>query len=197
MQNMNRKASRKRIVGSLSGSALLALAAGLTTLPAAPVLAAQCQGTPAAGIDWQNCNKKNVMIPSSDLQGEAKLHQQPREPRHPQGPQEGVESVRQGGSQSRDQACSHSPAQGSVHAQDPHGARGGGDGQPEKKPSPAQAFEVGTVITREWQGRRHEVLVTAQGFEHQGEVHASLSEVARKITGVRWNGPRFFGLRKP
>lgn len=69
--------------------------------------------------------------------------------------------------------------------------------EPEKKPSPAQAFEVGTVISREWQGRRHEILVTAQGFEHQGEVHASLSEVARKITGVRWNGPRFFGLRKP
>lgn len=69
MQNMNRKASRKRIVGSLGGSALFAVAAGLTTLPAAPVLAAQCQGTPAAGIDWQNCNKKNVMIPSSDLQG--------------------------------------------------------------------------------------------------------------------------------
>ncbi len=69
--------------------------------------------------------------------------------------------------------------------------------EPAKKPSPSQAFEVGTRITREWQGHRHVVLVTAQGFEHQGAVHASLSEVARKITGVRWNGPRFFGLRKP
>ena len=67
--------------------------------------------------------------------------------------------------------------------------------EPEKPAPRSQAFEVGTRITREWQGRRHEVEVTAEGFLHQGQTHRSLSEVARKITGIRWNGPRFFGLR--
>ena len=59
----------------------------------------------------------------------------------------------------------------------------------------SRQFEPGTVLSREWQGHRHQVLVTDAGYEHAGEVHRSLSEVARKITGIRWNGPRFFGLR--
>ena len=49
---------------------------------------------------------------------------------------------------------------------------------------------------REWQGQRHEVEVHEDGaVTYQGERYASLSEVARAITGTRWNGPRFFGLR--
>ena len=50
-------------------------------------------------------------------------------------------------------------------------------------------------LVREWKGLRHEVEVTDDGVLYRGERYASLSEVARVITGVRWNGPRFFGLR--
>jgi len=45
-------------------------------------------------------------------------------------------------------------------------------------------------------GVRHEVVVVEGGFLHQGETHKSLSQIARSITGSRWNGPRFFGLRE-
>lgn len=60
----------------------------------------------------------------------------------------------------------------------------------------ATALTPGTRLTREWQGVRHEVVVEPDGrLRHRGELHRSLSQVARKITGSRWNGPRFFGLR--
>lgn len=60
----------------------------------------------------------------------------------------------------------------------------------------ATALTPGTRLTREWQGARHEVVVEPDGrFRHREELHRSLSQVARKITGSRWNGPRFFGLR--
>lgn len=55
----------------------------------------------------------------------------------------------------------------------------------------------GARLMRVWQGRTHSVLVLDDGFEWQGERHASLSAIARKITGTRWSGPRFFGLDKP
>lgn len=58
-------------------------------------------------------------------------------------------------------------------------------------PQPA----AGTRLAREWKGERFEVEVTGDDFLHRGKRYASLSEVARAITGVRWNGPRFFGLR--
>ncbi len=57
------------------------------------------------------------------------------------------------------------------------------------------SFKTGSTLVREWQGRRHEVEVIPGGYLWNGEKHASLSKVARLITGVRWNGPRFFGLR--
>jgi hypothetical protein len=53
----------------------------------------------------------------------------------------------------------------------------------------------GTRISREWQGKVHEVSVLPDGFCYNGRQFKSLSEVARTITGARWNGPRFFGLR--
>lgn len=59
------------------------------------------------------------------------------------------------------------------------------------------SFKPGSTLVREWQGRRIEVEVVRDGFVWNGEKHASLSKVARLITGVRWNGPRFFGLREP
>lgn len=54
----------------------------------------------------------------------------------------------------------------------------------------------GAKLSREWKGRRHDVERTSDGFSYDGASYRSLSEVARVITGVRWNGPRFFGLRK-
>jgi hypothetical protein len=54
----------------------------------------------------------------------------------------------------------------------------------------------GTRLAREWQGRRHDVDVLEQGFRYRGADYRSLSEVARAITGTRWNGLRFFGLRE-
>ena len=55
----------------------------------------------------------------------------------------------------------------------------------------------GTNIRREWKGVIHDVSVVPDGFVYDGYQFKSLSEIARAITGVRWNGPRFFGLRAP
>ena len=52
----------------------------------------------------------------------------------------------------------------------------------------------GTVV-REWEGVSHRVMVMAEGFAWNGSTYPSLSKVASAITGTRWNGPRFFGLR--
>ena len=60
---------------------------------------------------------------------------------------------------------------------------------------PVRHVKVGSVIVREHQGELHEVMVIPGGFCWRGQVYASLSTIARKITGVSWNGPRFFGLR--
>ena len=54
---------------------------------------------------------------------------------------------------------------------------------------------AGTRLIREWQGAEHVVTVTADGFEWQGRPYKSLSAIARAITGTRWNGWVFFGLR--
>ena len=63
-------------------------------------------------------------------------------------------------------------------------------------PAAATNLRPGTVITWQWQGAQHVVMVLTDGFEHRGRVYGSLSHVAREITGTRWNGPAFFGLRK-
>jgi len=53
----------------------------------------------------------------------------------------------------------------------------------------------GTILGREWNGRMQRVAVRADGFAWNGKTYPSLSQVAFAITGTRWNGPRFFGLR--
>lgn len=53
----------------------------------------------------------------------------------------------------------------------------------------------GTILERTWRGRAYAVTITDQGCVLDGVTYGSLSEVARKITGSRWNGPSFFGLR--
>ena len=64
-----------------------------------------------------------------------------------------------------------------------------------KAGSPARHVKIGSVIVREHRDELHEVSVVPGGFCWRGQVYASLSTIARKITGVSWNGPRFFGLR--
>jgi hypothetical protein len=54
---------------------------------------------------------------------------------------------------------------------------------------------AGTRLLREYQGVEHVVTVLADGFEYQGRLYRSLSAIARAITGTRWNGWTFFGLR--
>jgi Protein of unknown function (DUF2924) len=53
----------------------------------------------------------------------------------------------------------------------------------------------GTVLVREWDRRSQRVMVMADGFAWNGETYDSLSKVAFAITGTKWSGPRFFGLR--
>jgi len=55
----------------------------------------------------------------------------------------------------------------------------------------------GTRLVREWQGVEHAVTVLDDGFEYCGRPYKSLSAVARAITGTRWSGPLFFGVRMP
>lgn len=54
---------------------------------------------------------------------------------------------------------------------------------------------IGARITRNWQGKRVEVVVKCDGFCWEGTTYRSLSAAATAIAGSRWNGPRFFGLR--
>jgi Protein of unknown function (DUF2924) len=54
---------------------------------------------------------------------------------------------------------------------------------------------TGTILVREWHGITHHVTVRDDGFLWNGKSHCSLSSIARAITGTKWNGPRFFGLR--
>jgi hypothetical protein len=61
---------------------------------------------------------------------------------------------------------------------------------PESGPSP------GSMLTREWNGVIHRVMVLDEGFAWNGQKHDSLSDIAFRITGTRWSGPRFFGLRQ-
>ena len=53
----------------------------------------------------------------------------------------------------------------------------------------------GTVLVREWDRRSQRVMVMSDGFAWNGQTYDTLSKVALAITGTRWNGPRFFGLR--
>ena len=69
-----------------------------------------------------------------------------------------------------------------------------GEGRP--VPLPERREGPGTVLVREWRGVRHHVVVQKQGFGWNGACYGSLSEVAFAITGTKWSGPRFFGLKQ-
>jgi hypothetical protein len=69
----------------------------------------------------------------------------------------------------------------------------------ERSPAPLKPvlrprIKPGTRLLREWRGETHEVVVTSSGYEYRSASYASLSEIARQITGTRWSGPAFFGL---
>jgi hypothetical protein len=77
-----------------------------------------------------------------------------------------------------------------------------GSGSPEKAGQNAANLvpriadvRPGTSLSREWNGHMQRVTVLAEGFAWNGKTYPSLSQVAFAITGTRWNGPRFFGLR--
>ena len=61
-------------------------------------------------------------------------------------------------------------------------------------PTPSLSLKPGVRLVREWRGRTHTVTVTEDGFEYAGSSYASLTKIAKKITGAHWSGPRFFGL---
>jgi len=62
-------------------------------------------------------------------------------------------------------------------------------------PAPAERPKPGSVLAREWNGVSYAVTVTSTGFPYDGKQFASLTAVARAITGTHWNGPHFFRLK--
>jgi Protein of unknown function (DUF2924) len=59
---------------------------------------------------------------------------------------------------------------------------------------PSLSLKPGARLVREWHDRTHTVTVTENGFEYDGTSYRSLTEIANRITGGHWSGPRFFGL---
>ena len=59
----------------------------------------------------------------------------------------------------------------------------------------ARTIKPGTRLIRQWQGKTHQVTVSDNGYEYDGKRYGSLSQIARLITGTRWSGPLFFGLK--
>jgi len=58
------------------------------------------------------------------------------------------------------------------------------------------APEAGTKLIRSWKGEVHEVLARGNEYVYRGNTYSSLSRIAREITGTRWSGPLFFGVKK-
>ncbi|NIK47687.1 DUF2924 domain-containing protein [Variibacter gotjawalensis] len=69
-------------------------------------------------------------------------------------------------------------------------------GQPGKMPDAPRRLKTGTILVREYERVMHRVAVTDTGYCWGEQTFRSLSQVAFAITGTRWNGPRFFGLRE-
>src|SRR3977135_1821745 len=74
-------------------------------------------------------------------------------------------------------------------------AREVGGNAPRRARSAQERPIAGTRLIREWQGAEHSVSVGDDGYEYQGRPYKSLSAIARLITGTRWNGWVFFGLK--
>ncbi len=63
-------------------------------------------------------------------------------------------------------------------------------------PRQRSGYRAGTRLVREWQGVIYEVTVLEQGYAWEGRVYRSLTPIATAITGTKWSGPRFFGLKR-
>lgn len=61
---------------------------------------------------------------------------------------------------------------------------------------PRSSIPFGTRFLREWNGKTISVTAVEGGFDWEGQVYRSLSEIARRVTGAHWSGPRFFGLKR-
>jgi hypothetical protein len=61
--------------------------------------------------------------------------------------------------------------------------------------APEPSLKPGTVLLREWHGTQHQVIVRENGIVFNGKQYKSLSQVAYRITGTKWSGPLFFGLK--
>ena len=64
------------------------------------------------------------------------------------------------------------------------------------QPPAAPLPRTGTILVREWHGAIHHVTVLENGLLWNGRTYSSLSSIAHAITGTKWNGPRFFGMRE-
>ena len=73
---------------------------------------------------------------------------------------------------------------------------GAGRSEATLEPIPKRRASAGTVLIREWRGLSHRVTVLDHDVVYRGRRYKSLSEVARAITGTRWSGPLFFGLKR-
>ena len=69
-------------------------------------------------------------------------------------------------------------------------------GVPVRPPTASEHLRPGMSLERTWRGEPHSVTVLADGFAYHGRRYRSLSQITRLITGTRWNGPAFFGLRQ-
>jgi hypothetical protein len=76
----------------------------------------------------------------------------------------------------------------------PEGDGGRGVQRRPRAAPPPRDLSIGTTLTRVWHGQAVHATVVEGGFEYDGEVHRSLSAVAKAITGAHWNGRLFFGL---
>lgn len=64
-----------------------------------------------------------------------------------------------------------------------------------KQTAPSPTLDSGIKLFREWHGKTHQVEVIDKGFVWNGQTYNSLSAIAKAITGAKWSGPRFFGIR--
>ena len=62
--------------------------------------------------------------------------------------------------------------------------------------SATSTIKPGTRLVRSWHGEDHHVLIREDGFIYNDTLYPSLSQIAKRITGTSWSGPRFFGLKK-
>lgn len=69
------------------------------------------------------------------------------------------------------------------------------ESNPGYRPEDTPIYAPGTQYIRDWHGKRYTVTQRLNGVEYDGKLYRSLSEVARLITGTRWSGPAFFGLK--